>query len=136
MNKFTEVTAETLKIVRISKNLSQEEVAEILGLEKHNISKIETGVRLLADSEKKLLDWYFFGTLPPSVVATLDLQGVLEFTDDEWHIIGMMARAAGQSEAKWIRESILSFVALRGPGKYATGPKALPNPPQSKEDIS
>jgi transcriptional regulator with XRE-family HTH domain len=114
MNEINEVTAENLASIRGAKGLNQDEVAEIIGVPRNAVSKIETGTRALSPSEKAILDWHFFGTMPPSLTATLDLQGVLEFTDDEWHIIGVMSRRAGQTPAAWIRESILSYMALRG----------------------
>lgn len=115
MNEFTEVTAENLARLRGAQDLKQEQIVEILGIPKTAVSNIENGKRALSRSEKALLDWYFFGALPPSVVATLDLQGVLEFSDDEWHIIVLMAKRAGQTPAGWLRESILSYLALRQP---------------------
>jgi|688.fasta_scaffold1222431_1 transcriptional regulator with XRE-family HTH domain len=115
MNEFNEVTADNLSRVRGAKGLNQEEVADVLGIAQTSVSKIENGTRALSPSEKAILDWHFFGIVPASVTAKLDLQGVLEFTDDEWHIISLMAKRAGQTPDQWIRESILSFMALRDP---------------------
>lgn len=58
----------------------------------------------------KLLDWYFFGTVPPRLNGTFNLRGSLEFTEDEWRIIGLMAARAGQSHAAFIRTTILAII--------------------------
>lgn len=112
MNAFTEVTAENLRYVRALRDLSQEEVAKILGLEKHNISKIETGKRALSESEKKLLDWYFFGTMPPRIVGSSeDLCGTLEFDEAEWKIITILATKEGnKTPARWIADRIIGYL--------------------------
>jgi DNA-binding MarR family transcriptional regulator len=55
----------------------------------------------------KLLDWYFFGTLPPRLVSDPDLPiGALEFSPDEWRIVLCLASRAGQTPAKWIASTI------------------------------
>lgn len=55
----------------------------------------------------KLLDWYFFGTMPPTITATLDLPGCLEFSRDEWRIVEILARRAGQTPGKWIATTLV-----------------------------
>lgn len=110
MSEFTETTAENLRAIRIEKGMNQDEVAELLGLQNHNISKLESGTRALSTSEKTLLDWYFFGTMPPRLENPLELQGVLEFTATEWDIIGIMAKRAGQTHKQWIRSAVLNIV--------------------------
>jgi len=69
MNGFTEVTAENLKALRTHNGLRQEDIAEILGLEKYSISRLENGTRALSSAEKIILDWHFFGIIPASVAA-------------------------------------------------------------------
>ncbi len=119
MNEFTEVFAGTLRFIRGAHGKTQDEIAELLGIPVNAVSNIENDRRALSDSEKRLLDWYFFGTLPPRLAASFDLRGILEFTEDEWNIIGLMARRAGQNHAQWIRSSILAFVHSQGPGSQA-----------------
>lgn len=112
MNDFTEVTADNLRLIRGGRGMNQEEVADLLGLQKHNISKIETGKRALSDSEKKLLDWYFFGTMPPRIVASAeDLRGTLEFDEAEWRIITILATKEGnKTPARWIADRIIGYL--------------------------
>jgi len=106
MNEFTEVTAANLKAIRKKNGLKQDAIAELLGVEKHSISRIENENRALSESEKSLLDWYFFGILPPRIATTASLQGCLEFTDQEWHVLGRMAARVGQTHAQFITATI------------------------------
>jgi len=62
----SDINEKNLKRIRKSKRLLQEDVAEIVGISREAVSKIETGRRELAISEKKLLEWYFFGKIPYS----------------------------------------------------------------------
>jgi hypothetical protein len=41
----------------------------------------------------KLLDWYFFGTLPPSLVKRMDVRGTLDLSADEWAILVALAKS-------------------------------------------
>lgn len=110
MNEFTETTAANLAEIRSRKGLNQEEVSAILGMTQTAVSKIENGTRTLSSTEKAILDWHFFGTMPPRLENPLELQGVLEFTATEWDIIGIMAKRAGQTHKQWIRSAVLNIV--------------------------
>lgn len=113
MSDFHETTADNLKAIREEKEMTQSDVAAVLGLEKHNISKIETGTRGLSDAEKKILDWYFFGTVPARIHgSTIDLSRMLEFDEVEWRIIGHIARRQGLAESEWIAARIRDYLAL------------------------
>jgi transcriptional regulator with XRE-family HTH domain len=106
-DEFKEVTAENLRFVRGSKGLTQDEIADLLGLQKSNVSNIENGRRTLSETEKQLLDWYFFGTIPPRMPSSaLSAKGVLEFSETEWRIINIFANRAGQTPGKWIASQI------------------------------
>jgi len=110
MNAYKEVTAENLRFIRGGNGMNQAEVAELLGIQKNAISKIEGGTRSLTEAEKHLLDWYFFGKVPPRLVASLDLRGYLEFTPDEWNVLGILATRRGQSHNQFIKATILSII--------------------------
>jgi transcriptional regulator with XRE-family HTH domain len=113
MNDFTEVTAENLRFVRGSKGLNQDDVAEVLGLQKYHVSNIETGRRALSDSEKKLLDWYFFGILPARLSGPpSDVSGLLEFDETEWRIIEILANREGLPPREWIAKKIQDYLAI------------------------
>jgi transcriptional regulator with XRE-family HTH domain len=106
MNEFKEVTPADLRAIRSKKGMNQEEIGELLGITQTAVSKIEKGSRGLSESEKALLDWYFFGILPPRIATTATLQGCLEFTDQEWHVLGRMAARVGQTQAQFITGTI------------------------------
>jgi transcriptional regulator with XRE-family HTH domain len=108
----TEVTEENLKSIRLERNLSQSDLAALLGLEKHHVSKIETGVRALSDAEKKILDWFFFHRLPPGFAGPANHVGqVLEFDEAEWRIISLLSAQAGfQEPRQWIASQIRSYL--------------------------
>jgi transcriptional regulator with XRE-family HTH domain len=112
-NDFHETTAADLKAIREARDMTQDEVAAVLGITQTAISKIESGTRALSDSEKKLLDWYFFGTVPERIhSSTIDLAKVLEFDEGEWLIIGHIARRQGITEAEWIVRRIRDYLAI------------------------
>jgi DNA-binding transcriptional regulator YiaG len=110
MNEFTETTAENLRFLRGAKGLNQDDIGEMLGIPRNAVSKIESGSRSLSASEKTVLDWFFFGIMPPRLTAQEDLKGMLEFSPEEWRIIGVMAARAGQTHQQWIRSAVLNIV--------------------------
>jgi len=125
MSNFHKTTAEDLKAIRSERELNQEDIAAILGITQTAVSKIEGGTRGLSDSEKKLLDWYFFGTVPKRIHAsTIDLSRMLEFDEAEWLIIGHIARRRGLTEAEWIASRIRDYLAILDETQLA----ALPHP--------
>ncbi len=133
MNDFTEVTADNLRFIRGSKGTNQGEIADILGIAQTAVSKIETGMRALSDSEKRLLDWYFFGILPPKIGnAGVDLKGTLEFDEAEWRMIGIMANKNGMTPGEWIasriRDHIAPAMASATVGNSLPPPEMLPDP--------
>lgn len=111
MSEFTEVTAENLRLVRGAHDKNQNEIADLLGVPRNAISKIESGQRSLSDTEKHLLDWYFFGKVPPRITSSsVDLRGILEFSEAEWRIINIFANRAGQTAGKWIASHVRSHL--------------------------
>lgn len=134
MTEFTEVTSDNLSRIRGGKGLNQDDVAKLLGIAQTAVSKIENGSRSLSDSEKKLLDWYFFGIVPPRVATiTPDLQGVLEFDDAEWRMIGIMAaRDGNKTPGQWIASRIRDYIAPALAAEAPPGLNVLP-PAQSKD---
>lgn len=111
MNEPTEITGESLKLLRGSKGLNQTEVGEIIGLDGYHVSNIEKGRRAISPSEMKLLRLYFFGEIPFDLVhQEKPLGTILEFTEDEWKIIEILALRAGQKPPQWIRGQILAYL--------------------------
>ena len=119
MEEITEVTAQNLRELRIKRGLNQEELAAIIGLQKHNISKLETGTRSLSPSEKALLDLYFFGTLPFEIANEKLLRGVLDFSDLQWRAICILATAQGITPGRWIAREIQNFLNYTEEGRAA-----------------
>jgi transcriptional regulator with XRE-family HTH domain len=123
MSSYTEITAENLRELRGEKGRNQEEIAQMLGITQTAVSKIEGGTRGLSTTEKAVLDWYFFGTMPARLANPQELRGVLEFEEEEWAIIGALAGRVGQTHQQWIRSAVLNIVygnAAQHEGK-ATG---------------
>lgn len=111
--KIKETTSENLKAIREENGLNQDQIALMLGITQTAVSKIEGGTRTLSDSEKKLLDWYFFGSVPARITATQsDLSKVLDFDEAEWKIIGHIARRQGLTESEWIVQRIRDYLAF------------------------
>lgn len=119
MNEFTEVTAENLRFIRGLKDMNQDAIAEILGIPRNAISKIESGTRSLATSEKSLLDLYFFGKLPFELVNEKNIRGVLDFSDLQWRAICIMATRNSTTPAKWIAKEIRSYLNYNEEGRSA-----------------
>lgn len=117
INEYKETTAENLKFLRGAKGLNQAEVGALIGVSGNQISKIESGLRALAPSEKRLLDLFFFGIMPEGIPRTPDdLSDTLDFTEEEWRIIEVLARRAGQTTEAWIRSQILAYLAYQAGG--------------------
>jgi len=118
MAEHSEVTAGTLHEIRTAKSFTQDEVGAVIGLKGYHISQIESGRRNLSEAEKRLLDLYFFGTIPPGTVRQPgDLGNTLDFTTDEWRVIEILARRAGQTPPEWIRTKVLDYLAFSFEGR-------------------
>lgn len=119
MNEFTEVTAENLRFIRALKDLNQDAIAGILGVPRNAISKIESGTRSLAASEKALLDLYFFGIIPFEILNERLLHGVLDFSELQWRAISILATANGTTPGRWIANEIRAYLTHSEEGKKA-----------------
>jgi transcriptional regulator with XRE-family HTH domain len=109
--------------VRKSSGKNQDEIASILGLEKSHISKIERGTRQLSAAEKTVLEWYFFGAVPPKIEHVgVDPRCLLEFTEAEWLIVRNMATRSGITEVQWISSRIRDFIELGNQARKDHGP--------------
>ena len=85
----SEIRADNLKRLRKTRRLLQEDIAEIIGVRREAVSKIETGLRELSISERRLLEWFFFGkepqTLQRGLVTRPNVFGGLHGASPEWH---------------------------------------------------
>lgn len=60
----------------------------------------------------KLLDLYFFGTIPFEIAHEKSLHGVLDFTPDQWRVIEILARRESTTSGKWISNKIRAYLAF------------------------
>lgn len=112
MSEHTEVTAQNLRYVRGARGMSQDEVAEIVGLKGYHISNIEKGRRELSPSEAALLNLYFFERMPFEIVGEKLLNSVLDFTEDQWRVICILAKRQGITPGQWIAAQIRAYLAM------------------------
>lgn len=110
MKEITEVTGENLRLVRGSRGMNQDQVAEILGLSGYHISNIEKGRRALSPAEKSLLDLFFFGVIPFDIANEKTMKGVLDFTTDQWRVIEILARRESTTPGKWIAAQVRAYL--------------------------
>ena len=59
--QFSEVNAHNLKDFRVSKGMTQAQVADLIGLSHEQVSRIESGQRALSPAEKMVLDARILG---------------------------------------------------------------------------
>lgn len=112
MNEFKEVTAENLRFIRGAKGKNQVDIAELLGITQTAVSKIEKNQRTLSDTEKSLLDLYFFGKMPFEIANQVLLKSVLEFTPLQWRVISILATKRGTTPGAWIADRIRTYLAF------------------------
>lgn len=105
------ISAENLRQIRKNRGMNQTIVGEVIGLTAPQVSQIENGIRSLSPSEKSLLELFFFGTIPKGVAqVTRDIRSILEFTEDEWRVIEILAKRAGLPAEKWIASKIREYL--------------------------
>lgn len=76
---------------------------------------------------QKLLRLYLFGEIPFSMLRDPDkMRSLLEFSEEEWRLITILAARAGQEPRAWIRSQILAYLAYNK--SEATGYGDKPDP--------
>lgn len=79
----------------------------------------------------KLLDFYFFGVVPPRGANSTDPRTVLDFDEAEWLCLNNLARREGVTVEQWIVGRIRSYLAWsegKAPLQALPPPQALPQP--------
>ena len=67
---------------------------------------------------EKLLRCFFFGQIPFGMIhKKADARGILQFDDEDWRIIEILANRAGKTPAQWIRSQILEHLEFRSAQK-------------------
>jgi transcriptional regulator with XRE-family HTH domain len=64
---FNSVSADNLREIRSDKSMTQSQVADILGIPKEQVSRIESGERKLSHAEKMVLDAALMGHPVPKI---------------------------------------------------------------------
>ena len=109
------VTPDNLRELRKGRGLTQSEVAEVLGVPQNAISKVEAGERHLSLPESTLLEWLFFGVVPPRVGSSgLNLQSAIGLSDSEWRVVETIAKADGLTPAAWVGRRIVGILLAMG----------------------
>jgi transcriptional regulator with XRE-family HTH domain len=109
------VTQENLRNLRKARGLTQFDVADILGIAKSAVSKVESGERHLSLPESTLLEWLFFGVVPPRVGSSgLNLQSAIGLSDSEWRVVETIAKADGLTPAAWVGRRIVGILLAMG----------------------
>jgi hypothetical protein len=76
---------------------------------------------------QKLLRLYLFGEIPFSMLRDPEeSRTLLEFSEEEWRLITILAARAGQEPKAWIRSQILAYLAYNK--GEATGSPPTGNP--------
>jgi transcriptional regulator with XRE-family HTH domain len=131
MNEFKEVTAENLRLIRGQTGKNQTEIADLLGIPINAVSKIESGKRGLSDTEKSLLDLYFFGKMPFEITNHSLVKGILEFTPLQWRVICIIATKRGMKPAAWIADRIRDYLAFNQEAREIAEEHAKEDQPRS-----
>jgi transcriptional regulator with XRE-family HTH domain len=131
MNEFKEVTAENLRFIRGQNGKNQSDIAELLGITQTAVSKIEKNQRTLSDTEKSLLDLYFFGKMPFEITNHSLVKGILEFTPLQWRVICIIATKRGMKPAAWIADRIRDYLAFNQEAREIAEEHAKEDQPRS-----
>lgn len=60
----------------------------------------------------KLLNLYFFDMMPFDIAAETIIQSVLDFTEDQWKVICILAKRQGLTPGLWIANQIRAYLAM------------------------
>ena len=86
---------------------------------------------------QKLLRLYLFGEIPFSMLRDPEAgRSLLEFSEEEWRLITILAARAGQEPKAWIRSQILAYLAYYEAQATGSGeaPNSLQSVPRAAED--
>ena len=87
-------------------------LAEALQVTPATVSRWLNGKNPISGSDEALLKLLIRGEMPFDLISQPVLGSVLEFTPDQWRVIGILARKDGLSEGTWITNQIRSFLAF------------------------
>jgi len=119
---------------------TQSRIADALGVAPTTVMRWKEGEGI-PPPMVKLLRLYLFGEIPFDSVRTPDspsLESVLDFTEDEYRIIGILARRAGMEPRQWIAvqvRAILSFYDSRSRLAVDSPPANVTRHPSAADNI-
>jgi hypothetical protein len=109
---------------------AQTRISQAIGVNGSTVMRWSTGEVTIPAAMQKLLALYLFGEIPFSMLRDPEAgRSLLEFSEEEWRLITILAARAGQEPKAWIRSQILAYLAYYK--EQATGSDEAPNPLQS-----
>jgi len=86
-------------------------IAKALGVSPSTVTRwIPDGI--IPPPMLKLLALYFFGEMPFDIMTEKTATSVLEFTPDQWRVIGILAQKVGLTHGKWIAQQIRAYLTF------------------------
>lgn len=85
-------------------------ISTALGIAPSTVSRWITGGEI-PPPMVKLLNLYFFDVMPFDIVSEHLANSVLDFTEDQWKVICILAKRQGTSPGKWIADKIRWILA-------------------------
>jgi DNA-binding MarR family transcriptional regulator len=106
----TEITPETLTKWLEENDKNAKWLADQLKVSPASVSRWLNGKQTIGNTDKALLRLLLWNEMPFSIVGITPLKNHLEFTPDQWRVIGILARREGITEAKWIGNRIRDYL--------------------------
>ncbi len=124
-----EITIRTALADACSQRGAQAEISKAFNVSQSTVKRWLEGGEI-PPPMLKLLDWYFFGTLPPRLASDDHAEkGQLDFSPEEWNIVLILAARAGQTPSKWIASTIRFHLDLYKASLEAPSTSAPSHPP-------
>lgn len=86
-------------------------LATTLHITPGSVSRWLTGKHPIANSDQALLKLLIWGEMPFEIVGEKLLTRVLEFTEDQWKVISILAKRQGTTPRAWIAEKLQTILA-------------------------
>lgn len=108
------------ELLKASNNRGEiSKIAKALGISPSTVTRwIPNGI--IPPPMLKLLNLYFFEVMPFDIAGEKLLNSVLDFTEDQYRVICILATRRSATPAKWIADQIRSFLAFDEEAKAET----------------
>jgi DNA-binding MarR family transcriptional regulator len=120
-----EITPETLTKWLEENDKNAKWLADQLKVSAASVSRWLNGKQTIGNTDQALLRLLLWNQMPFAIVGITPLKNHLEFTPDQWRVIGILARREGITEAKWIGNRIRDYLT------WDTAARAETNAPQT-----